>query len=123
MELELDGGARVALETGPAGVLLAVRPAADQGAAVLCSPGRARELAAALVRAADEAERVRPAEHVTVEARELQRGDVRDSDRSMTVDRVRVLGDSVQVTWKSDTGRSWTQDYAADTVIGLRRSV
>lgn len=84
-------------------------------------PARARELAAALVRAADEAERAEPAEPVTVEARELRRGDVRAGDRSMTVERVRPAGTTTQVTWRSDTGRTWTQDYTAGTAIGLRR--
>ncbi|MFE2374602.1 hypothetical protein [Streptomyces sp. NPDC059398] len=122
MELELGDGAGMALSAGPAGVRLTAWPSPQGARTVLhCSPGQARELAAALVRAADEAERAEPAERVTVEARELRRGDVRDGDRSMTVERVRALGDSVEVTWRSGAGRSWTQDYAAGTGIALRR--
>lgn len=110
------------LAAGPAGVRLAARPSPQGPETVLCcSPAQARELAAALVRAAGEAQRAQPAERVTVEARELRRGDVRDSERSMTVERVRPLGDTVEVTWKSDAGRSWTQDYASGAGIGLRR--
>ncbi|WUJ32639.1 hypothetical protein OG917_05805 [Streptomyces sp. NBC_00388] len=109
------------MTAGPAGVRLTAASPGGPETALLCSPAQARELAAALVRGAAEAERAQPAESVTVEARELRRGDVRDSERSMTVDRVRALGGTVQVTWRSDAGRSWTQDYAAGTEIGLRR--
>ncbi|WSZ87182.1 hypothetical protein OG584_29655 [Streptomyces sp. NBC_00859] len=107
------------LAAGPDGVRLTARPPAAETVLRL-SPAQARALAAALVRAAGEAEHAQPAELVTVEARDLRRGDVRDSDRSMTVERVRAQGDSVQVTWVSGTGRSWTQDYAAGAGIGLR---
>ncbi|WP_328375916.1 hypothetical protein OHB13_05000 [Streptomyces sp. NBC_00440] len=121
MELDLADGAGVTLTAGAAGVRLTARTSPQAPETVLhCSPAQARELAAALVRAAGEAQRAQPTERVTVEARELRRGDVRDSDRSMTVERVRALGDTVQVTWKSDAGRSWTQDYAAGTGIGIR---
>ncbi|WP_406141364.1 hypothetical protein [Streptomyces sp. NBC_01089] len=122
MEWQFDGGVGATLATGRGDVRLTARSApADPGTTLVCSPVRARELAAALLRAADEAERAQPVERVSVAARELRRGDVRDSDRSMTVERVRVQGDTVQVTWRSDTGRSWTQEYAAGTDIGLRR--
>lgn len=87
------------------------------------TPAQARELAAALVRAADEAENLAPSEPVSVKAQDLRRGDVRDGDRSMTVDRVKVDGaiSTAHVTWKSDAGRAWTQSYAMDTDIRLRR--
>ncbi|MFI1102925.1 hypothetical protein [Streptomyces melanogenes] len=87
------------------------------------TPAQARELAAALVRAANEAENLAPGEPVSVKAQELRRGDVRDGDRSMTVDRVKVdeTISTAHVTWKSDVGRTWTQSYAMDTDIRLRR--
>ncbi|WP_329396831.1 hypothetical protein [Streptomyces melanogenes] len=87
------------------------------------TPAQARELAAALVRAANEAENLTPSEPVSVKAQELRRGDVRDGDRSMTVDRVKVdeAISTAHVTWKSDAGRAWTQSYAMDTDIRLRR--
>ncbi|MDQ0797880.1 hypothetical protein [Streptomyces sp. B1I3] len=86
-----------------------------------CSPAAARELAAALVRAAAEAESSLTEEPVTVKARDLQRGDVRDGNRFMTVEAVRTDGANVQVTWSSGGGRSWSQMYAAEADITLRR--
>ncbi|MCX4967854.1 hypothetical protein OHA98_24435 [Streptomyces sp. NBC_00654] len=86
-----------------------------------CAPEAARALAAALVRAAGEAEDARSARPVTVKARELLRGDVRDGDRAMTVVSVKADGSTVQVTWTSGAGRSWTQGYDADADIALRR--
>ncbi|MFF0568732.1 hypothetical protein ACFYT7_13945 [Streptomyces sp. NPDC004041] len=86
-----------------------------------CSPEAARELAAALVRAAEEAENAATGRPVTVEAGELRRGDVRDGDRAMTVESARTDGSTVHVTWKSGAGRSWTQAYAADAAITLKR--
>ncbi|MFH9268634.1 hypothetical protein ACH4KN_30930 [Streptomyces sp. NPDC017546] len=86
-----------------------------------CTPGAARELAAALLRAAEETEKAPGERPVTVEAGELRRGDVRDGDRSMTVENARTDGSTVHVTWKSGAGRSWTQAYAADTAITLKR--
>ncbi|WP_328539831.1 hypothetical protein [Streptomyces sp. NBC_00344] len=122
MRLESDGGAALTVRGGPEGVRLTAPPTATDGERVLrYTPAQARELAAALMRAAEEAERAEPAEPVTVEARELRRGDVRAGERSMTVDRVRPAGATTQVTWRSDTGRTWTQDYTADTAIALRR--
>lgn len=85
------------------------------------SPAAARELAAALLGAAEEAENARSGDPVTVKARELLRGDVRDGDRLMTVEAVRPDGADVQVTWTSGGGRSWSQVYAAETDIRLRR--
>ncbi|GGY88380.1 hypothetical protein CP967_31000 [Streptomyces nitrosporeus] len=85
-----------------------------------CSPEAARELAAALVRAAGDAEDTL-AEPVTVKARDLLRGDVRDGHRTMTVEAVRTDGANVQVTWTSGGGRSWSQLYEAGTDIRLRR--
>ncbi|MET9810235.1 hypothetical protein [Streptomyces halstedii] len=86
-----------------------------------CSPAAARELAAALLAAAREAEEER-SEPVTVTARELLRGDVRDGERVMTVEAVRTDGADVQVTWTSEGGRrTWSQVYAAETAIRLRR--
>lgn len=121
MKLHHEGGT-VTVRTGPEGVRLTVRVAAGDGDTVLnCTPAQARELAAALVHAADGSEHPEPAEPVTVEARELRRGDVRAGDRSMTVDRVVAAGKTTRVIWKSASGRSWTQEYAADTDIGLRR--
>ncbi|MFD5038220.1 hypothetical protein ACFWNI_14130 [Streptomyces sp. NPDC058377] len=86
-----------------------------------CSTAAARELAAALVAAATEAEHAGAGEPVTVEARELRRGDVREGDRLMTVEAVRTDGANVQVTWTSGGGRSWSQMYGADAAIRLRR--
>ncbi|MFB4426389.1 hypothetical protein C5F59_035580 [Streptomyces sp. QL37] len=86
-----------------------------------CTPAAARELAAALVSAAGEAENARSAEPVTVKARELLRGDVREGSRLMTVESVRTDGANVQVTWTSGGGRSWSQLYEADADISLRR--
>ncbi|MEU5714596.1 hypothetical protein AB0G71_02190 [Streptomyces sp. NPDC020403] len=90
-------------------------------AAWSCSPAAARELAAALLRAAAEAESAGTAEPVMVQARDLERGDVRDADRFMRVEAVRTDGANVQVTWSSGGGRSWSQLYAGDTGIRLRR--
>ncbi|WP_228992063.1 hypothetical protein [Streptomyces sp. DH8] len=90
-------------------------------AAWSCTPRAARELAAALLRAAEETENA-PGEHpVTVEAAGLRRGDVRDGDRAMTVESVRVDGSTVHVAWRSGAGRSWTQAYAADAAVTLKR--
>ncbi|MFE3516210.1 hypothetical protein [Streptomyces sp. NPDC059166] len=86
-----------------------------------CSPAAARELAAALTSAAAEAELARSSGPVTVEACALKRGDVRDGERLMTVEDVRVDGVNVQVTWTSGGGRSWSQTYEADAAIRLRR--
>ncbi|MFC8225958.1 hypothetical protein [Streptomyces sp. NPDC057287] len=107
-------------EQGPlqVGLLIDGHPA---GASWSCSPAAARELAAALVAAAAEAESARSGEPVTVKARELLRGDVRDGDRLMTVQAVRTDGANVQVTWTSGGGRSWSQMYGADADIRLRR--
>ncbi|MFD8828557.1 hypothetical protein ACFV1C_40280 [Streptomyces sp. NPDC059605] len=118
-----DGDGRGAsLEVVPAGARVGLRVSAPSGGLSLsCTPGRARELAAALARAADEAERARPAEPVTVRARELRRGDVRDGDRTMTVEEIRVDGATAHVTWRSGAGRSWTQAYDADAGIALRQ--
>lgn len=105
---------------GPGGVVLLIEgPSAHESWS--CTPAAARELAAALVRAATEAEHARSAEPVTVRARELLRGDVRDGDRLMTVEAVRTDGANVQVTWTSGSGRSWSQMYAAEADIRLRR--
>ncbi|MEW2236880.1 hypothetical protein AB0886_32820, partial [Streptomyces sp. NPDC024062] len=71
--------------------------------------------------AAGEAESAHESEPVTVEARDLLRGDVRDGDRLMTVEAVRADGANVQVTWTSGAGRSWIQVYEADAAIRLRR--
>ncbi|MER5986256.1 hypothetical protein [Streptomyces sp. NPDC001787] len=86
-----------------------------------CTPEAARALAAALLRAAEETEDARSARPVTVKARELLRGDVRDGDRAMTVVGVKADGGAVQVTWTSGAGRTWTQGYDADADIALRR--
>ncbi|KFK86400.1 hypothetical protein IX27_28095 [Streptomyces sp. JS01] len=86
-----------------------------------CTPEAARELAAELLRAAEEAENAPTGRPVEVEAGELRRGDVRDGDRAMTVESARIDGSTVHVTWKSGAGRSWTQVYAADTAITLKR--
>lgn len=86
-----------------------------------CTPEAARELAAALLRAAEEAENAPVGRPVTVDAGELRRGDVRAGDRGMTVESTRTDGSTVHVTWKSGAGRSWTQAYAADAAITLKR--
>ncbi|MGC5345470.1 hypothetical protein PZB75_01525 [Streptomyces sp. AM 4-1-1] len=122
-----DGtGHRLTLEVRPGaeggGILIGLRGRdGEEDVTLSRTPAAVRELAAALVRAADEAERVRSADPVTVEARELRRGDVRDGERVMTVERVRVDGDDAHITWVSNGGRTWTQSYAADAGIGLRR--
>ncbi|MER6497997.1 hypothetical protein ABT218_00920 [Streptomyces sp. NPDC001455] len=118
-----DREGRVAtLEVAPAGTGVGIRAAAPSGElSLVCTPVRARELAAALVLAADRAEAAAASEPVTVRARELRRGDVRDGDRVMTVEAVRGAGETVHVTWTSDAGRSWTQGYDADAAIVLRR--
>ncbi|MFD8946438.1 hypothetical protein ACFV00_31330, partial [Streptomyces californicus] len=86
-----------------------------------CAPEAARELAGLLLRAAEEAENA-PGDHpVTVAAADLRRGDVRDGDRAMTVESARTDGTAVHVTWRSGAGRSWTQAYAADAAITLKR--
>lgn len=126
IEIEDAEGHGAALEVipGPAegaprvGILI---ESPSAGASFSCSPAAARTLAAALVRAAEDVEDARSADPVTVKARELLRGDVRDGDRVMTVEGVRRDGANVQVTWTSGGGRSWSQTYAAETDIRLRR--
>ncbi|MDQ0983003.1 hypothetical protein [Streptomyces sp. V2I9] len=86
-----------------------------------CTPEAARELAAVLLRAAEETENAPAERPVTVEAAGLRRGDVRDGDRAMTVESARADGATVHVTWRSGAGRSWTQAYAADAAIELKR--
>ncbi|MFJ6444331.1 hypothetical protein [Streptomyces sp. NPDC091649] len=110
-------------EAGPAPrVGLRLSPPAGE-IAWSCTPEAARELAAALLRAAEETESAPGERPVTVEAGELRRGDVRDGDRAMTVQSVRSDGSAVHVTWRSGAGRSWTQAYAADTAITLKRRI
>ncbi|MEU1369989.1 hypothetical protein ABZ454_28175 [Streptomyces sp. NPDC005803] len=110
------------LEITPVGAGVEIRATASTGAlAFVCTPARARELATALGLAADEAESARSADPVTVRADGLRRGDVRDGDRAMTVDSVRIDGATAHITWKSGAGRSWTQLYDAGTRITLRR--
>ncbi|MEU2250194.1 hypothetical protein [Streptomyces sp. NPDC019224] len=109
------------LAVAPAGAKVGIRAATPSGELTfLCTPARARELAAALGLAADEAESG-PADPVTVRADELRRGDVRDGDRAMTVEAVRTDGGTAHVTWSSGAGRSWNQMYDADASIPLRR--
>ncbi|MEW1613655.1 MULTISPECIES: hypothetical protein [unclassified Streptomyces] len=86
-----------------------------------CTPGAARELAAVLVRAAEETENAPAEGPVTVPAGELRRGDVRDGERAMTVDGVRTDGSAAHITWKSGAGRTWNQSYDVNTAITLRR--
>ncbi|MGX1882961.1 hypothetical protein [Streptomyces sp. NPDC055287] len=88
---------------------------------LVATPAQARELAAALLRAADEAQAQLTDTYPTVKAGDLRRGDVRTGDRTITVERVRSDGDTVHVTWASDIGRQWTQSYPADVEIALRR--
>ncbi|MCA1275375.1 hypothetical protein LCE32_36020, partial [Streptomyces sp. 7G] len=115
--------APTAPDAGPASALrIGIRLTPPAGELVWsCTPGAARELAAELLRAAEEAENAPTGRPVTVEAGELRRGDVRDGDRAMTVESARTDGSTVHVTWKSGAGRSWTQAYAADTAITLKR--
>ncbi|MCX4678885.1 hypothetical protein OG413_26855 [Streptomyces sp. NBC_01433] len=128
MSIEItDTGGRAALVEltrgvagGPARVGIRIASPAG-GADWSCTPATARALAAALVRAAEETEDAQSARPVTVKAHELLRGDVRDTDRAMTVVSVKAVGSTVQVTWTSGAGRSWTQGYAPDTEIALRR--
>ncbi|MGW4629508.1 hypothetical protein [Streptomyces rubiginosohelvolus] len=117
------GPAPAAPDAGPAPApRIGIRLTPPAGALVWsCTPEAARELAAELLRAAEEAESVPAGRPVTVEAGELRRGDVRDGDRAMTVESARTDGSTVHVTWKSGAGRSWTQAYAADTAITLKR--
>ncbi|MFJ8766496.1 hypothetical protein [Streptomyces clavifer] len=126
IEIEDTEGRGVALEVvpgpaeGPVRVAILLKgPSAH--ASWSCSPAAARELAAALVGAAEEAENARSGEPVTVRAGELLRGDVRDGDRLMTVESVRPQGENVHVTWTSGGGRSWSQVYEAGADIRLRR--
>ncbi|MFH8519239.1 hypothetical protein ACH4CE_29965 [Streptomyces gelaticus] len=115
-------GRGAALEVNPVGARVEIRAAAPSGGvSLICTPDRARELAAALARAADDADGAGSTQPVTVKARELRRGDVRDGDRVMTVDGIRADGATVHVTWKSGAGRSWTQGYEAEAEITLRR--
>ncbi|WP_392668218.1 hypothetical protein [Streptomyces sp. LN785] len=118
-----DAGAPGAiLGVTPVGAGVELRVAGPSGEfSLLCTPARARELAGALARAADEAESARSAEPVTVRAQELRRGDVRDGAGAMTVESVRVDGTTAHITWKSGAGRTWTQGYDADAEITLRR--
>lgn len=110
------------LEVAPDGERVEVKwVSADGTLSFSCTPERARELAAELVRAAGEAEAAVSSEPVTVAAGELRRGDVRDGERPMTVDGLRIDGATVHVTWKSGAGRTWTQVYDADAGIALRR--
>lgn len=123
MSIEIDDaqGCRVPVEVTPGVLQVGIRfGARPEGLTWSCTPTAARELAAALVAAAGEAEMVSSADPVTVEAHELRRGDVRDGDRVMTVESVRNDGATAHVTWKSGAGRSWTQAYAADAGITLR---
>ncbi|MEU5368886.1 hypothetical protein ABZ362_07820 [Streptomyces sp. NPDC005951] len=117
------GAAPTALDGDPAPApRIGIRLTPPAGALVWsCTPEAARELAAELLRAAEEAESAPARRPVTVEAGELRRGDVRDGDRAMTVESARTDGSTVHVTWKSGAGRSWTQAYAADTAIPLKR--
>ncbi|MGY3684297.1 hypothetical protein [Streptomyces sp. TE33382] len=123
--MDADGrAAPVEVIAGAAGgpSLIAVRIGPPAGRSDwTCTPEAARELAAVLVRAAGETEDARSARPVTVKARELLRGDVRDGGRAMTVVSVKADGGTVQVTWTSGAGRSWTQGYDADADIALRR--
>ncbi|MEE1773902.1 hypothetical protein PUR34_38460 [Streptomyces sp. JV185] len=115
-------GRGAGLEVDPVGARVGIRVTTPSGElSLICTPARARELAAALALAADEADSAASARPVTVRARELRRGDVRDGDRVMTVDGIRVDGATVHVTWKSGAGRSWTQGYDAEAGITLRR--
>lgn len=110
------------LEATPVGARVEIRVGTPSGRhSLVCTPARARQLATALGLAADEAESARSADPVTVRADELRRGDVRDGDRLMTVDSVRIDGATAHITWKSGAGRSWNQLYDADARITLRR--
>ncbi|WP_411082170.1 hypothetical protein [Streptomyces sp. cmx-18-6] len=115
----------VAVTPGEAGpdprVSVTLTPPAGEPVSWTGTPAAARELAAALVRAAEETENASAGGPVTVPAGELRRGDVRDGARAMTVEGVRSDGSTVHVTWKSGAGRNWTQGYAADAAITLRR--
>ena len=115
-------GRAAALEVAATGTGVGIRAVATAGElSLVCTPARARELAAALALAADEAEATPASGPVEVRACELRVGDVRDGDRIMTVTGVRNTGGAAHVTWKSGAGRSWTQEYDAEAVITLRR--
>ncbi|MDJ0463730.1 hypothetical protein [Streptomyces sp. H27-C3] len=120
-----DSAGRVEVAAGPAGKAGAgqVHIGARGGAYVglVATAEQARELAAVLLRAADEADSNRQTEPVTVKAGELRRGDVRGGERTITVERVKIDGNTAQITWTSGPGRQWTQGYATDTDIILRR--
>ncbi|WP_406447938.1 hypothetical protein OG782_03655 [Streptomyces sp. NBC_00876] len=119
---DATGAPADSLEAVPADAGVELRIGTSSGElSLICSPDRARELAAELRLAADEVESVRSSDPVEVRAGELRRGDVRDGDRAMTVDGIRVDGATAHVTWKSGAGRSWNQQYDADARITLRR--
>ncbi|MFJ4966640.1 hypothetical protein EES43_01870 [Streptomyces sp. ADI96-02] len=112
---------RVEAVAGEAGRVTLRLAAPAGGPPWSCAPDAARRLAAALVRAAEEAESAPAARPVRVEAGELRRGDVRDGDRAMTVESVRGDGSAVHVTWTSGAGRRWTQTYDVGAAVSLRR--
>ncbi|WP_256096801.1 hypothetical protein [Streptomyces agglomeratus] len=120
-----DPAALVEVDTGPAGNAKAgqvhIGARGTGYVALVATPAQARELAAALVRAADAVEVQVKDTYPTVRAAELRRGDVRTGERTITVERVRADGATVHVTWTSDAGRQWNQTYAADAEIALRR--
>ncbi|GFM95709.1 hypothetical protein Sfulv_05200 [Streptomyces fulvorobeus] len=77
MSIEIDDteGRRIPVEVVPGALRVGVRFAArPEGLSWSCTPAAARELAAALVRAAEDAERLSSADPVTVAAHELRRG-------------------------------------------------
>lgn len=121
-ENEDTGASAGTLDAAPVGAAVGIRVRTPSGElSFVCTPARARELAAALGLAADEAGSAGAADPVSVRADELRRGDVRDGDRPMTVDAVRTEGATAHVTWKSGAGRTWNQLYDADARITLRR--
>ncbi|MEU3285640.1 hypothetical protein [Streptomyces longwoodensis] len=84
------------------------------------TPAQARELAAALLRAADEAESEDT--YPTVRADELRVDDVlNDAKHVVRVAALRRSGNVVYVQWASEVGGHWEQGYGNDAKIGLRR--
>ncbi|MFG3014373.1 hypothetical protein ACGFZB_28925 [Streptomyces cinerochromogenes] len=122
--LTLDGSA-VSIETAsasqtlPPGLVYHFDHSAEELGSIAYTPDEARALAVALLRAADDAETQGPHE---VEARSLRKGDVlADAANTTYIEDVRMDGNVVRVRWATTAGGQWSQGYAADKRMKLRR--